>query len=74
MLQPDVYDVLLLAAGILVLISALLPRILENRLAEFQGAREVVALVMVIIILSVVIHGISATPAMKWVEASDDRS
>lgn len=72
MLQPDVYDIILLAAGILVLMSALLPRTLEKHLAEFQGAREVVALVTLIIIFSVLMHGLSARPAMKWVEARND--
>ncbi len=37
--------------------------------AEFQGAGELTALVTVIIILSVLIHGLLAGPAMEWVEA-----
>ncbi len=36
--------------------------------AEFQGARELIASVTVIIILSVLIHGLLAGPAMEWLE------
>ena len=35
--------------------------------ADFQAAREVLALVTVIIIISVVVHGLLAKPAIDWI-------
>jgi len=35
--------------------------------ADFQGAGEVLALVTIIIIISIMIHGLLAKPAVEWI-------